>query len=191
MSFLLFVILLSHLLHAATNIGFKTLSGDKLIVGVISNQANGFEIRRMMTEMAEIKRSFETFLNGRPFYASPKRLMKQVTRLDGSSSFLYEFNSCGFGSFIKINAQNYDTLSTLATFFDSIILITASELEMEMSETFEYQPTKVITASLVDEGRDQADLSMTLVDESDSETAIDKRYFRISLSDNSNSCLLS
>lgn len=152
------------------NIGFKTLSGDKLIIGVLSDRANGFQIRRIMAELAEIKQSFETFFNGRSFYASPKRLMKRVTKLDGSDLFLYEFNSCGFLSFIKINSRSHDNLSTFATVFDTIIFLTSTE--MTLQESYEYKPTQVITVNLADEARDQAELSFNL-DEHENDEDID------------------
>lgn len=142
------------------NIGFNNFSSDdKIIIGEISSKACGCEIRRMMVELAEIKQSFETFLSGRAVCNTPKRLMKQITRPDGSKVFLYEFHSCGFISYIKVNSNRYETLSKYATIFDTILLLTS---DLNIPENFEYRPKEVITMNLVDEIRDKSDLSFLL-----------------------------
>ena len=164
------------------NIGFKTSSGDKIIIGEISSRANGVQIRRMMVELAEIKISYETFLNGAACYATPNRLMKQVTRIDGSISYLYELSSCGFVCYIKLNARVCETLSSFAIIFDTILLITSSNINLQ--EHMGYQPKEVIMMNLVDEIRDQTDLSFNFDGIEDDK----KDYSTTSINDSS--CLI-
>lgn len=103
------------------NFGFKTIEGDKIIIGEFSRLATPSQIKKALEELESHNSSY--CHEEDVFYSITKLLICHKT---GINSFLrlFEIEMSQWLGYLKLNLENMEILSSLVTVFKNPLLIT-------------------------------------------------------------------
>ena len=130
----------------AIGFGFKTIHGNKLIIGEISSSAGKSQINQILAELIGLEKSFSAMNENVGILCSPKKLIKMAVKPDDSKLFLYEIESAAFIRYIRDNLSLPS--GSLLSIFEYPLLLTGREI---LSEYFSIELIEITIISLIEE----------------------------------------